>query len=94
MFRRFILGISPEIPFQHRPVKNIDAHGSQIAFGLLRFFLEFCNAHVVIGDHDAKAARFIPGHTDGADGDLCLMFLMEIQHFGIIHGINVVTRQD
>ena len=94
MFRFFILRVGFQIAFQYVAVEDINAHGSQVAFGLSRFFLEFIDAHRFVGDHDAEAAGFVPGNADRRDGDFRLMLFVEGQHLSVVHRIDMVARQD
>ena len=94
MFRFFIFGVGFEVRFQDVPVEDVNAHGSQVAFRFGRFFLELGDAHVFVGYHDAEAAGFIPGDADRADSGLGVMFLVEIEHLVVVHGIDVVAGQD
>ena len=83
-----------QVLFQHILVENVDAHGRQVAFGLGGFFLEFPDAHILIGVHDPEPGRFGKGYPEGADGDLGPVLFVESQHGAVIHGIDMVPGQN
>ena len=61
---------------------------------MLWLLLEFRYLLVLICDHKAEAARFFPWHRHSGNGDICPIFLVEVQHHFIIHFVNVVSGKD
>ena len=57
-------------------------------------FLKLADLVVVVHVHDAEPAGFIHGHLQHGDGNVCPSLLVVLQHFGIIHLINVVAGED
>ncbi len=94
MAARFILGIFFQILLEEVLIEYIDTHGGQVALGFSRFFLEFFDTARLVRIHDAEAGGFFPRHFDNTDRCLSLVHLMGFQHPGIIHRVDVVTRQN
>ena len=79
---------------QSAPCEDINPHGCQIALWIFGFFFEFIDLVVFFCVHDTEAARFFHGHFQNGNGCCRAFFLMEAQHLGIVHFIDVVPRKD
>ena len=79
---------------QYRPGEDVDSHRSQVASRMLRFFLELQDSVCIIRNADTKTARFFDWHRNGGHGNIRMIGLMEIQHYLIIHFVNVITTQN
>ena len=73
-----------EIPLEHVPVENIDTHGSQVRFGILRFLLEFGDLIVLIRHHQTEAGSLLPGYLHDGYAEFRALFLMEPQEITVI----------
>ena len=76
------------------PGENIDAHGGQVALGLLGLLLELNNVVLAVHGHDAEAGSLIPGHLQHGDGAGGLGLLVGLQHPVVVHLVNVVAGED
>ena len=76
------------------PVEDVDAHGREVALGLLGLLLEGLDDAVGVGVHDAEAMGLRPGHLQHRDGGRRLLFAVEVQHLGVVHLIDMVTGED
>ncbi len=79
---------------QHVPFENVDAHRSQRAFRLLRFFVEFVNFQIFVGIDHAEARRFFQSHVNDGNGAVRAFFLMVVEQLRVIHLVHVIARQD
>ena len=76
------------------PVEYINAHRGKIALGLLGLFLELLDIAVRAEVHDAEAGHLLHGDLQNGDGARRVLFHVLAQHFGIVHLINVVAREN
>ena len=72
------------------PGENINSHGRQIAARMLRLLLEVRNLLFLIGDHNAKTLRLFHGNRHDRNGNICVIFLMKVQHGLIVHLVNMI----
>ena len=79
---------------QKLSVKDIDTHGRLGALGMRGFLLEFQDAVVLIGIHNAEAAGLIQRHVQNGNGTVRTRFLMLLQHLAVVHFIDMVTGQN
>ena len=79
---------------QDAPLEDIDAHGRVGALGLLGLLLEFIDRAVLAGIHDTEAGRFLERNLAHGDGAVGITLLMEAEHGGIVHLVNMVAGQD
>ena len=79
---------------QDAPLEDIDAHGRVGALGLLGLLLEFIDRAVLAGIHNAKAGGFLERNLAHGDGAVGITLLMEAEHGGIVHLVNMVAGQD
>src|SRR5699024_2806612 len=70
------------------------AHGSQVGLGVFGFFLEFVDAVILIGNHQAEAGRLAPGHFHNSHRELGVLLLVETQEVGVILLADLVAGQD
>ena len=86
--------ISDQILPQLLPIEYVDAHGGQVALGLLGLLLKLVDKAVLPQVHDAETSGLLHEdlkHGDGAGGALLGVLP---QHVGIVHLINVVAGED
>ena len=76
------------------PVENINTHRSKVALRMLWLFFEFNDAAVAICVHDTETACFFHRYFNDCDRCIGIHFLMVIQHFVVIHFINMVTGKN
>jgi len=76
------------------PVKDINTHRSKVALWMFRFFFEFNDASSPVRIHDTEAAGFLHRYFNDCNGSICIHFFVVIQHFIIIHFINMVTGEN
>ena len=79
---------------QFAPSKYVHAHRRFIAARIFRLFLKLGDFVVLVHQHQAETRSLLPRdfeHCNGAGG---ILFLMIGEHFGIIHFINMVARQN
>ena len=76
---------------ESRPSENVNPHRSVVALRFGRLFFKLSDPIVLIGVHDAKAARFIPWHVDYGNGQSRIVCLMLIEHVLIVHLIDVIA---
>ena len=83
-----------QIPAQHLPVEDVDAHARKVALRVGGLFLEFVDKAVRPDVHDAEALRLIHRHLDDRDraGSACL--LVRAEHLVIVHFVHMVARED
>ena len=79
---------------QSGPGEDVDAHGSQGAAGMCGLLLEVDDVVVVIGDHDAEAARLLHGDGHDRDGRRRAFFLVAVKHLVVVHLVNMVAGED
>ena len=79
---------------EHAPLEDVDAHGGLVALGMLGLFLELEDGAVLVGVHDAEAAGLLHGNRADGDGAVGLALLVEAEHLGVIHLIDMVARED
>ena len=87
----FVLG---EVLFQDIPVEDINAHGSQVALGVLRLFLEFADAVILVRNHQTKARGFAPRHFHNGNRELGVLLFVEAQEISVILLADLVAGQD
>ena len=73
------------------PCKNINSHGSKITLRICRLFLKLINFVIVKSIHYAKSSGFFKRHFQYGYRRRTVVFLMEFQHFRIVHFINMVA---
>ena len=61
---------------------------------MLGFLFKLCDLVIVIGDHDAETTGFLHGYRHNRDGYIGIILLVEIQHYFIIHFIDVISGKD
>ena len=94
IFRVRVLLILNQVLFQDVPVKYVDAHGGQIGFGILGFFLEFRNPVILIRYHQTKTRRLFPRHFHDGHAELCPFFLVEPEEVAVILLAYLVAGKD
>ena len=77
--------------FEDLPAEDINTHGSQIASGMSRFLLELGDPVVFVGNDHSKAACLLDGYRECRNGNIGIVCLMIIQHYLIIHLVNMVA---
>ena len=83
-----------QIFLQLAPFEDVNAHGCLIGLGNLGLFLEFGDAPFLVGGENAEAGRLLHGNLDDRHGGVCVCALVGFQHLGVVHGIDMVSRQD
>ena len=83
-----------QVLLQDIPVEDVDTHGSQIGLRVLRLLLEFVDAVVLIGDHQAEAGSLAPWHLHDGNGEFCVLFLVEAQEVRVILLADLIAGQD
>ena len=83
-----------EVAAQLGPGEHIDAHGGQVALGLLGFLLKFIDLVVLVHVHNAEAGSLLQSDLQHGDGAGRAALLMQVQHIGIVHFIDMVAGQD
>ena len=76
---------------QRRPAENINSHTCQIASGMLRFLFKFCNPSCAVRDHDTETAGLLHRNRHTGNRYICLVSLVVIQHYLVIHLVNMIT---
>ena len=61
---------------------------------MLRFFFKFGNSSVSVCDHDAETACFFDRDRHTCDGYVRVVCFVVIQHYFVIHLVNVVTGKN
>ena len=79
---------------QRFPVEDVDTHGSKIALRMLGLFFELDDPVLLIGIHDTETAGFLHRDADNGDRGVGLVCLVEVEHFVVIHLVDVVARKD
>ena len=79
---------------QHAPFEDVDAHGRIRALGLFWLLFKFIDGAVLAGIHNAKAGGFLERNLAHGDGAVGIALLMEAEHGGIVHLVNMVAGQD
>src|SRR5580693_2380146 len=83
-------------------IEKIDAHGGvhfvgmdARTLGVGGFFLEADDAPVLVGfEHAETSGGFLGRDFEGGDGDVCAGFDMLLEHFLIIHFVDVIAGED
>ena len=76
------------------PGEHIDAHGGQIALGLGGLLLELVNLVVGLHVQNAEALGLLHGDLQHRDSAGCPGLLMEGDHLGVVHLVDMVAGQD
>ena len=79
---------------QYRPAEYVNSHGSQITARLLRFLLEFPHTSLLIRHHNPESACFFHRNRHTCNRNIRFICLMEIQHYLIVHLIDVIPGKD
>ena len=58
---------------------------------MLRLFFEAYDAVVLVDLSHAEADGFLDGSLDSGDGDIGLALVMPVEHFPVIHLINMIA---
>ena len=74
--------------------EDVDAHGSEVALGLLRLLHELEDAALVVAVHDAEAGSVLPRHRHDGDGEVGVVGLVGGEHVLVVHTIELVARED
>ena len=61
---------------------------------MLRFFFKLGDPSVPVGNHDAETAGFLDGYGHTGDGHVGFVGLVVIQHYFIIHLVDMIAGQD
>ena len=91
--RRYILHLNKCIP-KDRPAENINSHRSFVASWMFRLLLKLLNNPIFIGDNNTESASFLHRHLISCNSYISLRTLVKIQHYFIIHFVNMITRKD
>ena len=86
-----ILHISDQDSAKELPVKNIDAHGGQIALRMLRLLLKFLNFALSVCDYDSKPGGVLLRNRHDGNCHIRVMRFMIVEHHLIIHLVDVVA---
>ena len=97
-----IFGIGEKNGDEQLGVENVYAHGRVAvtwfvgrSFRVMRFFFEADDAPIFIGFDDAKLASGLGGRNlDGSDGDVGAGLYMLLEHFGVIHFVDVIAGEN
>ena len=87
----WVNNLSDQCIFQCLPVKNVNAHGCQIAPGLCRLFLKILDPAVLIRNDDTKPTGLLHGNRHHRNGNLRPVGLVEVQHHLIVHLVDMVS---
>ena len=83
-----------QIPAQHLPVEDVDAHARKVALRVGGLFLKFLDEAVRPDVHDAEARGLVHRHLDDRDRAGRAGLLMRAEHFIIVHFVHMVARED
>ena len=83
-----------EVLPQLGPGEDIDAHGGQVALGVGGFLLELVDTVVLVHVHDAEAGGLLHGDLQHGDGAGRPRFLVQVDHVGVVHLVDMVAGQD
>ena len=83
-----------QIPAQHLPVEDVDAHARKVALRVGGLFLKFLDEAVRPDVHDAEARGLVHRHLDDRDRAGRAGLLMRAEHFVIVHFVHMVARED
>ena len=102
-----VTGMIGEQVDQDIGLEKIDAHGAKegpvrivaadepvLGFPVLRFLDEVRDAAILFAFQNAQAGGFFTRHRVDGDRDVCIVLPMELGHLGVVHAVQMVTRQD
>ena len=103
MTRTGILRVFAHRPQQRLRIENVDAHGGAdhgrvepraLGIALLGFLLEPYHPAVRADLDHPVTASFLRGRLDGSDGDFRFVLPVPVQHFAVVHLVDVVAAED
>ena len=84
-----LLEVTPQLP----PVEHVNTHGGQIVFRDGGLFVKLIDSAVLVRIQNAEPAGLHERHLDHRDCTGRLMLLVERNHLGVVHLIDMVARK-
>ena len=91
---RWVLFVQDEFSAEYFPLEDVDTHACCVGFWLLGFFLEGNNFALGIRFQNTKAGCLLWINRNHRDGDISIVFLVELQHVVVFHLVDVVAGQN
>ena len=76
---------------KHRPAEYVDTHGCKVASRHWGLLFKFHDTVGLVRNQDAETACFFNGYRHGSNGDICVIGFVIVQHYLIIHLIDMVA---